>query len=214
MGLLDILNGMQNGPRGPSQSDSSASGSSGGGMSPLTMALIGLLAYKAIKHVGGSQPADPGGAGQSLPSGGAMAGGGLGGLLGGLLGGTQAGATPANAPGGGLSDLIPGGLGGLLGGAAAGSVLSGGLGTLIKELQDKGHGQTAQSWVGKGPNQEIAPHDLASALGADTIDQLTQQTGMDRDELLSGLSRQLPHLVDQLTPDGRLPTSEEASQIV
>jgi len=43
MGLLDVLNGMQAGPRGQSQP------SSGGGMSPITMALLGLLAYKAAK---------------------------------------------------------------------------------------------------------------------------------------------------------------------
>jgi hypothetical protein len=41
MGLIDILNGMQNGPRGPSQPSSSGKGS---GMSPIMMALLGLLA--------------------------------------------------------------------------------------------------------------------------------------------------------------------------
>jgi uncharacterized protein YidB (DUF937 family) len=110
--------------------------------------------------------------------------------------------------------MIPGGLGGLLGGAAAGGVLSGGLGNLIKDLQNSGHGQAAQSWVGTGPNQDIAPGDLADALGSDTLDALSKQTGMGREDLLTGLSQQLPELVDQLTPNGRLPTEEEASRIV
>src|SRR5262245_40506313 len=48
MGLLDVLNGMQNGPRG--QQDPNAKG----GMSPITMAILALLAYKGIKHVAGS----------------------------------------------------------------------------------------------------------------------------------------------------------------
>ena len=52
MGLIDVLNGMQNGPRG--QRDPSSSGS--GGMSPITMAILGLLAYKAMKGFAGSQP--------------------------------------------------------------------------------------------------------------------------------------------------------------
>ena len=52
MGLLDIFNGMQNGPRGNRELG-------GGGMSPITMALLGLLAYKAVKGFGGS-PAQPG----------------------------------------------------------------------------------------------------------------------------------------------------------
>ena len=57
MGLIDILNGMQNGPRGPSQSSGSGSGSGkGSGMSPIMMALLGLLAYKAVKSKGVRRP--------------------------------------------------------------------------------------------------------------------------------------------------------------
>src|SRR5258708_16262803 len=52
MGLLDVLNGMQNGPRGPSN----PSAQSSGGMSPMTMAILGLLAWKAVKHLTASQP--------------------------------------------------------------------------------------------------------------------------------------------------------------
>ena len=36
---------------------------------------------------------------------------------------------------------------------------------------------------------------------------------MDRADLLSGLSQHLPRFVDQVTPDGRLPTEEEAARI-
>src|ERR1700722_18574291 len=54
MGLLDIFNGMQNGPRGNR-------GLGDGGMSPITMALLGLLAYKAVKGFGDNpNPAQPG----------------------------------------------------------------------------------------------------------------------------------------------------------
>jgi uncharacterized protein YidB (DUF937 family) len=183
MGLLDVLNGMQNGPRGASTP--SAQGSSSG-MSPMTMAILGLLAFKAFKHLTGSQP----------------------------------GATPAPSPspgntanagqaGGGLGSLIPGGLGGLLAGGAAGSVISGGLGDLLKQLQQSGHGETANSWVSPGPNKQIAPNDLASALGADQINSLMSQSGLSRDELLSGLSQHLPGVIDHLTPEGRLPTESE-----
>ena len=51
MGLLDVLNGMQHGPRGSAQ----PSAPSSGGMSPMTMAIMALLAWKAVKHF--SQPA-------------------------------------------------------------------------------------------------------------------------------------------------------------
>jgi len=204
MGLMDILNGMQNGPRGQTKAGS-------GGMSPMTMALLGLLAYKAFKGMHGGQPAPTGAQPSSVPSG--AGGGGLGDILGGMLGG-RAGSAGGAAGGGGLGGLLSGGLGGLLGGAAAGSVVSGGLGNLIKDMQANGLGHAAQSWVGTGTNHEVAPGDLESAVGTDTLDALTKQTGMSRDDLLAGLSQQLPGLVDQLTPQGRIPTEEEAGRMV
>jgi len=190
MGLIDVLNGMQNGPRG--QRTPPAPGS-GGGMSPMTMALLGLLAYKALKAFTGGQSSA---AQPSKP-------------------GTQPGAASGSqSEGGGLGDLLKGGLGGLLAGGAAGSVLSGGLNDLLKQFQQSGHGDVAQSWVGSGPNKAISPNDLASALGADRINAVASFSGMSREELLNGLSQQLPEVVDQLTPDGRLPNDEEASRLV
>jgi hypothetical protein len=96
MGLLDVLNGMTQGPRGPSTPSQS-----GGGMSPLTMAILGLLAWKAVKHLTASQPgaAAPAQVPPPPPPGGGSMGG------------------------GGIGDVLKGGLGGLLGGAAAGSVI-------------------------------------------------------------------------------------------
>lgn len=204
MGLLDILNGMQNGPRGPSEP--SAPGESGGGMSPMTMAILALLAYKAVKHFGGSQSgANPAGHAPSpstpipLPGTTTASTGGLGGALGGGLGDLMKGP-------------LGGALGGLLAGGAAGGVLSGGLNDLLKQFQDSGHTETANSWVGSGPNKQISPGDLASALGADQINTLSSQTGLSPDELLSGLAKQLPDIINQLTPNGRLPTEHEASR--
>jgi uncharacterized protein YidB (DUF937 family) len=182
MGLLDVLNGMQNGPHGPSH----PSTQSNGGMSPMTMAILALLAWKAVKHFGGSQPSP---SPASIPA-----------------------SPPAPAStGGGLGNILAGGLGGLLGGGAAGSVLSGGLGDLLNKFQQNGQGDAANSWVGKGPNKAISPGDLANALGADQLDQLSSQSGLSREDLLQGLSQYLPQVVDHLTPEGRLPNETEVS---
>jgi uncharacterized protein YidB (DUF937 family) len=193
MGLLDVLNGMQNGPRGPSTP--SAQSGSGGGMSPMTMAILGLLAWKAVKHLTAGQP---GAAAAPTPA--PNPDNVTAGLPGGGMGGS-----------GGLGDLLKGGLGGLLAGGAAGSVISGGLGDLLNQLQQKGHGDAANSWVSNGPNKQISPGDLASALGADQIQSLSAQSGLSRDELLNGLSQYLPDAVNHLTPDGRLPDENEVS---
>ena len=180
MGLLDVLSGMSN-----AQPGQRAPESSGGGMSPITKAIIGMLAYQAIKAFTANQAS----AGTS---------------------------TDKQGPGatGGLDDLLKGGLGGLLGGGAAGSVVSGGLNDLLKQFQQNGQGDVAKSWISPGPNKAISPNDLATALGADRVNTLAGFSGMSREEMLSGLSQQLPDVVDQLTPEGRLPTEQEAARFV
>jgi uncharacterized protein YidB (DUF937 family) len=184
MGLLDVINGMRNGPggaRGPA--------SSGGGMSPITMAILALLAYKGLKHLGGQAPA-PAGNQPRVPG------------------------NDANSQGGGLGDLLRGGLGGLLAGGAAGGILSGGLGGLLKQFQQNGQGEVANSWVGTGPNRDISESDLAKSIGSDDIDALSHHTGLSRQDLLSGLRRELPGAIDELTPEGRVPSDSEIAQRV
>jgi uncharacterized protein YidB (DUF937 family) len=201
MGLVDVLNGIQNSPRGqrtPAGTPGATSGGTSGGMSPMMMAMLGLLAFKAIKSLTSGQPS-----GASARPAGPTAG----------SPGTGTGAANPETSGG-LGDLLKGGLGGLLAGGAAGSVLSGGLNDLLKQFQQNGQGDVAQSWIGRGPNQAISPDNLADALGADRINTLSRFSGMSRDDLLNGLSQQLPNVVDQLTPDGRVPTEEEASRLV
>jgi uncharacterized protein YidB (DUF937 family) len=227
MGLMDILNGMQNGPRGRTDGK--------GGMSPITMAILALLAYKAYQKsgIGTGAPAPAPGRipdrntmEANLPGGGIgglddLLKGGLGGLLGGLAGGAPQGRLPggraAASSGGGLDDLLKGGLGGLgglLAGGAAGSVLGSGLDGLLKQMQQKGLGDVTDSWVSKGPNKDISTNDLARSIGLGDIDALASRIGLSRNDLLSGLQEQLPELVDQLTPDGRMPTEDEASRWV
>jgi len=46
MGLMDVLNGMANGPRGPAEPGKR------GGISPITMGLLALLAYKTMRGEG------------------------------------------------------------------------------------------------------------------------------------------------------------------
>jgi uncharacterized protein YidB (DUF937 family) len=158
----------------------------GGGMSPMTMALLGLLAYKTMK-------------GKNLSD---------------MFGQGRRPGQPASPGQGGLGDLLSGGLGGLLGGGAAGGILSGGLGDLLKQFQQHGQGDKAESWVSTGPNKSIAPNELEQALGEERIRWLMQQTGMSREELMAGLSRELPEVVDKLTPNGRLPSDQEAQRMV
>lgn len=149
---------------------------------PSMTALLGLLAIagyqnrdKLAEMLGGHTPNNPNPPGQGQQQGGQGGQGGLGGVIGNLGGG---------------------GLGGLLGG---------GLGELMDRFKQTGHGDTADSWVGTGANKEITPDQLEKAIGPDVLDNLTKQTGLSREEILSRLSKELPAAVDKYTPDGRVP---------
>ena len=117
-----------------------------------------------------------------------------------------------NQPGG--QGGVLGNLGGLLGGASMGSVLSGGLRDLVERFKQNGQGQAADSWVKPGPNQQLGPQQLEQAIGPDVLNTLSQQTGLSREELLSRLTRELPAAVDEFTPEGRLPTEDEAARLI
>jgi uncharacterized protein YidB (DUF937 family) len=118
---------------------------------------------------------------------------------------------PPQGPGGGMfgdglgGGLVAGGLGGLVGS---------GLGGLLERFQQNGRGDAFESWVGPGPNQAISPDDLRGALGDDTVDELSRETGLPHDDLLGQLSQALPEVVDGLTPDGRLPDDHEEGRWV
>jgi uncharacterized protein YidB (DUF937 family) len=88
-----------------------------------------------------------------------------------------------------------------------------GLGGLLSKLQQGGLGSATNSWVGSGQNQPVSPNQLGSALGPSIIKTLSAQTGLSKDELTQQLSQVLPRLVDKLTPNGRLPTAAELSQM-
>jgi uncharacterized protein YidB (DUF937 family) len=145
--------------------DSRGGGRHVGGMSPIQMGVLGLLAYKALKGKGG---------------------------LAGIFG---SGQSPDSAAG-----------------SLSGGALGGGLKDLLDRFRQNGQEDKVQSWVSKGSNKPIAPQELETTLGEERIQWLMEQTGLPRDELLSGLSNELPETIDKLTPDGRVPTDEELSR--
>lgn len=116
-------------------------------------------------------------------------------LLGKLFSGSSAPATAA--PPAPTSPVSPSG--GLLGG----------LSDLVAKFQNGGHAETVNSWIGQGQNAPIQPGQLGSVLGQQTISDLARQSGMSEQELLAQLAKVLPNVVNNLTPNGRLPTLAE-----
>lgn len=109
-----------------------------------------------------------------------------------------------NALPGGSTPALPGNLGNILAGTSVGGLLTNGLNEMMDKFKQAGHGDTVDSWVGTGPNKDVAAPDLKAALGPDVVAALARATGMSEQDLLAKLSRELPHAVDKYTPDGRI----------
>ncbi len=130
------------------------------------------------------------------------------GLLESVLGSVLGGSQPQSGGAGALVNIVAGmlanaGPGGAAAGAGAGL---GGLAGLAEQFQRGGLGDVMNSWIGTGQNQAITPDQLGNVLGGDLLGQLTQQTGMGQGDLLGQLSQMLPQMVDQLTPEGQVPS--------
>lgn len=81
----------------------------------------------------------------------------------------------------------------------------GGLAGLAAKFQQGGLGDVLQSWVSTGQNQPVSGDQLSQVLGGDTIAALARQLGLSPGDAAGQLSSLLPQVVDQLTPQGRMP---------
>ncbi|TPK10360.1 YidB family protein [Mesorhizobium sp. B2-5-7] len=104
-----------------------------------------------------------------------------------------AGERDPNNPQGGILDQVSKGLSGTA------------LGDILDRFRNAGAGSKVDSWVGIGPNQPIEAHEVETAIDAQTLEALSRQTGLSREELIARITRDLPDAVNQMTPDGTLP---------
>lgn len=138
-------------------------------------------------------------------------------LLGGLMQG-QAGQSGLPGMPGQQAGGMPGGLPGLgaAGGGAAVLALvmqllqqSGGLQGLLRQMQQSGYGDQAQSWVGTGQNQSIGPDALSQIFGSGKLQELAQQFGVPPEQLSGSVAQALPEVVNRMTPDGSVPQGSD-----
>lgn len=107
----------------------------------------------------------------------------------------------------GLLDSLLGSLGGNDGGQLMSLVSGflqgqGGLDGLVRKFDSAGLGNLIQSWIGKGQNLPISADQIQQVFGQQDLASLGQQVGLGVPEIATGLSKILPNLVDQLTPEG------------
>ena len=81
---------------------------------------------------------------------------------------------------------------------------TGGLADVIGSLTRAGLGAAVSSWVSNGPNQQVDPGQLASALGPDVLSQFAQKAGIAQADAGSVLASVLPHVINHATPQGQV----------
>ncbi|HEX4158832.1 MAG TPA: YidB family protein [Rhizomicrobium sp.] len=107
--------------------------------------------------------------------------------------------------------LFDGVLGGIMGAEMATVVNGlierhGGVQGVVTQLRSNGFGPTVNSWMNEGPNAApIAPHEVHSAFGDQTMSELAAKAGMSTEELAQRLAQVLPHAVSTLAPEGSVP---------
>ena len=89
----------------------------------------------------------------------------------------------------------------------------GGISGLQQMFQQKGLGGVISSWIGTGQNLPISAEQLQSVLHCDVLQNIVAKTGLDQTQVASVLSQVLPHIVDQLTPNGQVPEPNALSQL-
>lgn len=112
-----------------------------------------------------------------------------------------------------LNDIVSklGGKDGQQGGIASLQHLvnsSGGLQGLTSKLSSNGLGKQVESWVGHGQNQPVSGSQVQRAMDPETVSHLSRQAGMTPEETSDHLARALPEMVNQATPEGKMPEKD------
>jgi uncharacterized protein YidB (DUF937 family) len=89
---------------------------------------------------------------------------------------------------------------------------TGGLSGLVQMFKDKGLGDAMSSWISTGKNLPVSAEQIKQALGADQIQQISNNVGVSQEEASNGLAGLLPEIIDKLTPDGEVPESNMLAQ--
>lgn len=84
----------------------------------------------------------------------------------------------------------------------------GGISGIVAKFQLKGYGKQADSWVGTGANQQITPKQVADVFDRGSINNLAQTMNTTPEAATNTLSQFLPELLNQFTPEGKVPGNE------
>ena len=75
---------------------------------------------------------------------------------------------------------------------------------VVKQFEEKGLRDEVDSWVRTGPNKPVDRRQIEDVFGQRELDEIARQRNIDRERLAEVLSRYIPKIIDELTPQGQL----------
>ena len=85
----------------------------------------------------------------------------------------------------------------------------GGFNGFLDRIDAAGLSDVSSSWISSGANAPLSREQAEAALGPVTLDEISNQTGLDYDTTVAASAYMLPHVVNELTPDGAVPADAE-----
>jgi uncharacterized protein YidB (DUF937 family) len=84
-----------------------------------------------------------------------------------------------------------------------------GLAGVVDAFTKKGLGNMVSSWIATGPNPPVSASQVNDVLGNDVLREFAAKAGVPQSQAGGLLASLLPTVVDQLTPKGALPETNE-----
>jgi len=75
---------------------------------------------------------------------------------------------------------------------------------VVRQFEEKGLRDQVDSWVRTGPNKPVDRRQIEDVFGSREIDELARKRNIDREHLAEVLSRYIPKIIDELTPQGQI----------
>jgi uncharacterized protein YidB (DUF937 family) len=83
---------------------------------------------------------------------------------------------------------------------------------LMQKLRASGLEEQVSSWVAKGQNMPVVGAQIKKALGNEKVAEIASKLGITPDQAADDLAQTVPEVVDEVTPDGEVPTPEQVEE--
>ena len=80
-----------------------------------------------------------------------------------------------------------------------------GLDDLVDKFVSHGLGEVINSWISTEENLPVTAAQISQVFGVDIIAEVARRAGVATDNAAFSIALILPHMVDSLTPSGRIP---------